>query len=81
MIPASKAVAMSGRARSLYGQVLATFAFVEPELITLGGWKQSGPTAGRLAVRALLMMFRKQAHIRSGEWKNCYMLADPFQAS
>ncbi len=43
-----KAVAMAGRARSLYGQVRATFAFVEPELITIGavklrGWVNSEP--------------------------------------
>src|SRR5512144_1527293 len=43
-----KAVAMSGRARSLYGQVLATFAFAEPDLIALGrehlrGWADGEP--------------------------------------
>src|SRR5262245_28976989 len=31
-----RAVAMAGRARSLYGQALAAFAFVEPELIAIG---------------------------------------------
>ena len=37
-----KAVAMAGRARSLYGQVRATFAFVEPELIAIGAVKLRG---------------------------------------
>jgi len=78
-----KAVAMSGRARSLYGQVLATFAFVEPELIAIGavklrGWANSEP---RLALYAHYFddLFRKQAHIRSGEVEELLgMLADPF---
>ena len=78
-----QAVAMSGRARSLYGQVLATFAFVEPELITIGavklrGWANSEP---RLALYAHYFddLFRKQAHIRSGEVEEVLgMLADPF---
>jgi oligoendopeptidase F len=78
-----KAVAMSGRARSLYGQVLATFAFVEPELIAIGavklrGWANSEP---RLALYAHYFddLFRKQAHIRSGEVEELLgLLADPF---
>jgi len=77
------AVAMSGRARSLAGQVLATFAFVEPELIAIGavklrGWANSEP---RLALYAHYFddLFRKQAHIRSGEVEELLgMLADPF---
>jgi oligoendopeptidase F len=80
-----KAVAMSGRARSLYGQVLATFAFVEPELIAIGavklrGWANSEP---RLALYAHYFddLFRKQAHIRSGEVEELLgMLADPFSS-
>ena len=80
-----KGVAMSGRARSLYGQVLATFAFVEPELIALGrahlqGWANSEP---RLAVYDHYFddLFRKQAHIRSGEVEELLgMLADPFSS-
>ncbi|NTU62494.1 MAG: oligoendopeptidase F [Chloroflexi bacterium] len=77
------AVAMSGRARSLFGQVLATFAFVDPDLIALGrdhlqGWANREP---RLAVYAHYFddLFRKQAHIRSGEVEELLgMLADPF---
>jgi oligoendopeptidase F len=78
-----KAVAMAGRARSLYGQVRATFAFVEPELIAIGavklrGWANSEP---RLALYAHYFddLFRKQAHIRSSEVEEVLgMLADPF---
>jgi oligoendopeptidase F len=77
------AAAMSGRARSLYGQVLAAFAFVDPELIAIGltrltGWANSEP---RLAIYAHAFddLFRKQAHIRSGEVEELLgMLADPF---
>src|SRR5512141_1342211 len=65
------AVAMAGRARSLYGQVLATFAFVDPELIAIGhtrlrGWANSEP---RLALYAHYFddLFRRQTHVRSGE--------------
>ncbi len=79
------AVAMSGRARSLYGQVLATFAFVGPELIAIGavklrGWANSEP---RLALYAHYFddLFRKQAHIRSSEVEELLgMLADPFSS-
>jgi oligoendopeptidase F len=77
------AAALAGRARSLYGQVLATFAFVEPELIALGavklrGWANSEP---RLALYAHYFddLFRKQAHIRSGEVEELLgLVADPF---
>jgi oligoendopeptidase F len=78
-----QAVAMSGRARSLYGLALAAFAFVEPELIAIGakqlrGWANSEP---RLALYTHYFddLFRKQAHIRSGEVEEILgMLADPF---
>ncbi|HTP10625.1 MAG TPA: oligoendopeptidase F [Anaerolineae bacterium] len=79
------AVAMSGRARSLAGQVLATFAFVEPELIAIGAVKLRGWTNGepRLALYAHYFddLFRKQAHIRSGEVEELLgMVADPFSS-
>ena len=81
-----KAVAMAGRARSLYGQVRATFAFVEPELIAIGavklrGWANSEP---RLALYAHYFddLFRRQAHIRSSEVEEVLgMLADPFSGA
>ncbi len=81
-----KAVAMASRARSLYGQVRATFAFVEPELIAIGavklrGWANSEP---RLALYAHYFddLFRRKAHIRSGEVEELLgMLADPFSGA
>jgi oligoendopeptidase F len=77
------AIAMAGRARSLYGQVLATFAFVEPELIAIGAERLRDWTTGepRLALYAHYFddLFRKQAHIRSGEVEELLgLLADPF---
>src|SRR5512136_827969 len=80
-----EAVAMSSRARSLHGQVLATFAFVEPELIALGrehlrGWANGEP---RLALYDHYFddLFRKQGHIRSGEVEELLgLLADPFSS-
>jgi len=76
---------MSSRARSLYGQVLATFAFVEPELIAVGreqlqGWANGEP---RLAVynHYFADLFRRQAHIRSGEVEELLgLLATRFRA-
>jgi oligoendopeptidase F len=81
-----KAIAMAGRARSLSSQVQATFAFVDPELIVVGrerlrGWANSEP---RLALYAHYFddLFRKQAHIRSGEVEELLgMLADPFSGA
>ncbi len=77
------AVAMAGRARSLYGQVLATFAFVEPELIAIGAaqLRDWANAESRLAEYAHYFadLFRKQAHIRSGEVEELLgMVADPF---
>jgi oligoendopeptidase F len=80
------AAAMASRARSLAGQVLAAFAFIDPELIAIGlvrlrGWVNSEP---RLAIYAHAFddLFRKQAHIRSGEVEELLgMLADPFSGT
>jgi oligoendopeptidase F len=80
------AVAIAGRARSLVGQVLAAFAFVDPELITVGharlqSWLNSEP---RLALYAHYFddLFRKQAHVRSGEVEELLgLLADPFSGA
>jgi oligoendopeptidase F len=80
------AVAMSGRARSLYGQVLATFAFVEPELIAIGAAQLRGRANSepRLALYAHYFddLFRRQDHVRSGEVEELLgMLADPFSGA
>ncbi len=80
------AAAMASRARSLYGQVLAAFAFIDPELIAIGlvrlrGWVNSEP---RLAIYAHAFddLFRKQAHVRSVEVEELLgMLADPFSGA
>lgn len=80
------AAAMASRARSLYGQVLAAFAFIDPELIAIGlvrlrGWVNSQP---RLAIYAHAFddLFRKQAHVRSVEVEELLgMLADPFSGA
>jgi oligoendopeptidase F len=80
------AAAMASRARSLYGQVLAAFAFIDPELIAIGlvrlrGWVNSEP---RLAIYAHAFddLFRKQAHVRSVEVEELLgLLADPFSGT
>ncbi len=80
------AAAMASRARSLYGQVLAALAFIDPELIAIGlvrlrGWVNSEP---RLAIYAHAFddLFRKQAHVRSVEVEELLgLLADPFSGA
>ncbi len=77
------AQAMAGRASGLIGQVMAAYAFVEPELIAIGPdrlaeWQQADP---QLAVYAHYFdnLFRKQAHVRSAEVEELLgLLADPF---
>lgn len=72
-----------GKAASMYGQVAAGLAFVSPELIAIGQsklqeWVKQEP---KLAVyeHSFDDLFRKQAHIRSGEVEEVLgMLADPF---
>lgn len=72
-----------GRAGSMFGQVAAAVAFMSPELISLGKekleeWMKQDPG---LAIYAHSFddLFRKQAHIRSGEIEQLLgMLADPF---
>ncbi|MGE5072466.1 MAG: oligoendopeptidase F [Anaerolineae bacterium] len=78
-----KAAGAVGRAGSMYGQVAAAVAFFSPELIAIGkeklnDWMKQEPG---LAVYAHNFdnLFRKQAHIRSGEVEEILgMLADPF---
>jgi oligoendopeptidase F len=78
-----KAAAMSGQARGLYGQVMAAVAFLNPELLAIGGkelkaWMKAEP---RLAVYEHYFnnLFRRQAHVRSGEVEEILgMLNDPF---
>ncbi len=80
------AAAMASRARSLLGQLLAAYAFVEPELLSIGqprlqDWSKVEP---RLAIYEHYFddLFRKQAHLRSAEVEELLgMLADPFSGA
>jgi oligoendopeptidase F len=73
------------RAQGLYGNTLAAVAFFDPELLAIGepklrSWIEAEP---RLAIMAHYIedLFRKQAHVRSGEVEEVLgMLADPFAA-
>jgi oligoendopeptidase F len=77
------AVERFSKAQGLYGQTLAAMAFLDPELLnigeeTLSDWIQSEP---RLAIYEHYIgnLFRKQAHVRSGEVEELLgMLKDPF---
>ncbi len=78
-----QASGLVSKAGSMFSQVAATVAFMSPELITIGKdkldeWTKQEP---KLAVYAHSFddLFRKQAHIRSGEVEELLgMLADPF---
>jgi oligoendopeptidase F len=67
----------------MYGQLVATAAFINPELLGIGeetllSWAESEP---RLAVynHFFTNLFRVRAHVRSGEVEEILgMLADPF---
>lgn len=76
---------MVGKAQGLFGQLLATAAFLEPEMLsiektTLEKWIQTEP---RLAIYAHYIdnLFRKQVHIRSFEVEELLgMVSDPFSS-
>ncbi len=78
-----QASGLVSKAGSMFGQVAATVAFMSPELIAIGKdkldeWIKQEP---KLAIYAQSFddLFRKQAHIRSGEVEELLgMLADPF---
>ncbi len=78
-----QAAAMQGSAAGMYGQVAAAAAYVAPELLALGHarlreWMQQDP---KLAIygHSFDDLFRKQAHVRSGEIEELMgLLADPF---
>jgi oligoendopeptidase F len=80
------AAAMNGKAQGLYGQVMATAAFLNPEVLAIGQeklkqWTKDEP---RLAVYEQFFnnLFRKQEHVRSGEVEEIIgMLADPFSGA
>jgi oligoendopeptidase F len=74
--------AMYGRTQAVYGQVAATTAFINPELLQIGRakldqWMSQNP---KLAIQAHTLdnLFRKQAHVRSGEVEEILgMASDP----
>jgi len=77
---------MNGKAQGMYGQVMATAAFLNPELLAIGQkklkkWTKDEP---RLAVYEQFFnnLFRKHEHVRSGEVEEMLgMLADPFSGA
>jgi oligoendopeptidase F len=79
------AQAMEGRAGALYGQVMATAAFINPELIAIGEktihqWIEQAPEIAYLA-HFVQNLFRQQAHVRSAEVEEVLgMVREPFGA-
>ncbi|MBI5936040.1 MAG: oligoendopeptidase F [Chloroflexi bacterium] len=77
------AAGMAGKAQGMFGQVAGAGAFLNPELLSIGQdtltqWIKAEP---RLAVYGQFIenLFRKQAHVRSGEVEEILgMLSDPF---
>jgi oligoendopeptidase F len=72
-----------GRAQALFGQMLGSLAFFDPELLAIGRetldqWLRAEPG---LAIYAHYIddLYRRQAHVRSAEVEQLLgMLADPF---
>jgi len=78
-----KATAMQSRAAGMFGQIAAGVAFYSPELIAVGHerLKEWMRETTKLAAYAHSFddLFRKQAHVRSGEVEELMgLLADPF---
>ncbi len=81
-----QAAAMTGQATGLFGMLLGSGAFAQPEILTLGqekvfSWTTSEP---RLALFAHYFedLFRQQQHVRSAEVEEILgMLADPFSGA
>jgi oligoendopeptidase F len=78
-----QASGLVSKAGSMFSQVAATLAFVSPELIVIGKnkldeWTKQEPKLA-VYIHSFDDLFRKQAHIRSGEVEELLgMLADPF---
>ena len=65
------AAGMFSRAQGLYARTLASAAFIDPEVLAIGEeklkrWNQETPDLARYG-HYLDNLFRKQAHVRSGE--------------
>jgi oligoendopeptidase F len=77
-----KSSAMYGKAQGVYGQVAGTIAFINPELLQIGkakldGWMSQNPKL-RIQAHNFNNLFRKQAHVRSGEVEQILgMVSDP----
>ena len=80
------AARMRGRAYGVFGQLMATGSFIDPELLAVGQetiqkWMKEEP---RLAIYAhyVFDLFRKQQHVRSAEVEELLgMLATPFNGT
>jgi oligoendopeptidase F len=76
---------MPGKAQSVFGQVLATLSFIEPELLQIGQehlqeWQQNNDRLTFLG-HYFNDLFRKQSHVRSAEVEELLgMLVDPFSS-
>jgi oligoendopeptidase F len=72
-----------GQAQGLFGQMLGSLGFIDPELLAIGrekldGWTKSNAGAARYA-HYIDDLYRRQAHVRSTEVEQILgMLADPF---
>lgn len=78
-----QATAMSGKARSLFGRVMAATAFTDPELLAIGREKleQMAQEDSRLAIYEHYIdnLFRTKDYVRSAEVEEIMgMVADPF---
>jgi oligoendopeptidase F len=75
--------AMAGRANGLVGQFLGMMAFIEPEILAIGEEKVRQWAASEPRLKSYTHyfdnLFRKQAHVRSGEVEEVLgMASDPF---
>lgn len=82
----SAAAAKNDRARSLFGQTLATLAFMDPEMLAIGfdtlrQWMAQEPRLTMVA-HYLDDLERQQAHVRSAEVEELLgMVMDPFRTA
>lgn len=80
------ATAMNGRVLGLLGRAGAAFAFLDPEMITIGPatlseWMDQEPRL-RIYAHHFDNLFRKQKHVRSSQVEEILgMLADPFSGA
>ena len=74
--------AILGKAQTMYGQISGAIAFINPELLQIGKskldeWMTRNPKLG-IYKQTVDNLFRKQAHVRSGEVEELLgMVSDP----